>query len=104
MLLFMERIKTFQPVHSDVIDDLIGMLSIAEPAAETYTRHGLEVPLWLLSQIEASKSKLVFLVRQRKERELRELKMTHAALATPSEKRAALEPKIAALEKELAQV
>jgi len=87
-----------QTMSSDELSFIAAQLATLELG---YEKIGLEVPAWLKDKQREVKLSLDIALRASREAELRKLQARRAALATPEEKRKALEAEIVALEAQL---
>lgn len=95
-----DTLKTLT-VAKYALEELVELRMEARALVQEFEAQTLQVPSWLTNATQILDAEIKVRARDEKVRRLTEAKARRAALATPEEKRTALDAEIAALEQSL---
>jgi hypothetical protein len=93
----LNQLKNYNAQGRLDLDDLVAIASFGRALCTEYAEQKLEVPEWVSSQLRAVRHDIRAKVSDRIEARKKEIKLTLQRLATPAERRAALEEEYTAL-------
>ena len=96
----LRNLVTFVPRNA-TIDQLVCVYAQLQTFIAACTALEVELPVWVTEKTEAIEAEVKNITRAAKQADLKKLQMRRAQLATPDEKRTALDKEIAALEAKL---
>ena len=91
------ELKNFKDRDTDDLEVLVGVRAELKLLATSFDELNMETPEWVLNAIVNVEDKVKSLMKAERLAALRKLELKRAALATPDEKRKALDDEIATL-------